>query len=132
MGSYVKFLESGGARVVPILNNQTDAYYEKMVSSLNGVIFPGGSTSITSKSGMGRAGAKLYDLILKSGEAGNPVPLWGTCLGFQMLVYLLKQKSGAVLDSCRAYYVNYPLELKDWEGSQFLGSAPESVMGPLR
>lgn len=36
--SYVKFIESAGARVVPILVNQTDSYYKQMFQSLNGFV----------------------------------------------------------------------------------------------
>lgn len=34
--SYIKYLESAGARVVPILVNQTDEYYGNIFKSLNG------------------------------------------------------------------------------------------------
>ncbi|KAH9405447.1 hypothetical protein TYRP_001297 [Tyrophagus putrescentiae] len=38
--SYVKFLESAGARVVPIFLKQKQSYYQEMVSSLNGILMP--------------------------------------------------------------------------------------------
>ena len=41
--SYVKFVESGGARVVPILINQPDDYYQMIFSSTNGLLIPGGA-----------------------------------------------------------------------------------------
>ncbi|XP_006818029.2 gamma-glutamyl hydrolase-like [Saccoglossus kowalevskii] len=34
--SYVKFLESSGARVVPILVNQSNSYYQHLFNSING------------------------------------------------------------------------------------------------
>ena len=43
--SYVKFVESGGARVVPILINQPDEYYEMIFQSINGMMIPGGVAS---------------------------------------------------------------------------------------
>ena len=36
--SYVKYIEAAGARVVPILVNQTDLYYDKMFNSMNGYV----------------------------------------------------------------------------------------------
>ena len=39
---YVKFIESGGARVVPVLINQSNDYYQMMFRSINGLIIPGG------------------------------------------------------------------------------------------
>jgi hypothetical protein len=43
--SYVKYVESTGAQVVPILMNQTIDYYLHLFNSLNGVLFPGGDSS---------------------------------------------------------------------------------------
>ncbi|CAL4063808.1 unnamed protein product [Meganyctiphanes norvegica] len=131
--SYVKFIESGGARVVPIMIDQKDSYYEDLVKNLNGIVFPGGGASITSSSGYGRAGRKLYDLVLESGRKGNPIPLWATCLGFEMLMYLAADgpTKYEVLTSCKASDISLPLILKDWKKSKFMGSAPESVVAPL-
>jgi hypothetical protein len=42
MASYVKYFESSGARVVPIiLGEDWDITYDKL-TKLNGVVFPGG------------------------------------------------------------------------------------------
>ena len=41
--SYVKFVESGGSRVVPILIDQSDDYYQMIFSSTNGLLIPGGA-----------------------------------------------------------------------------------------
>lgn len=37
--NYVQYLESAGARVVPVLVNQTDEYYTMMYESLNGYVY---------------------------------------------------------------------------------------------
>jgi len=135
--SYVKFIESGGARVVPIMIDQNDTYYEKMVRSLNGIVWPGGGNKIDT-SGYAKAGAKLYDLIVASGKAGNPVPLWATCLGFQMLMYLTANTANGatkhdILDRCQGVEeTTLPLDLKEWKNSSLLGSAPDSVIHPLK
>ena len=44
--SYVKFLESAGARVVPIFIDRKDSYYENMFQHTNGLLLPGGGVSI--------------------------------------------------------------------------------------
>ena len=41
--SYVKFVESGGARVVPVLIDQPDEYYQMIFNSTNGLVLPGGT-----------------------------------------------------------------------------------------
>lgn len=39
--SYVKWLEGGGARVMPIFVNRTEQYYDEVLGMINGVLFPG-------------------------------------------------------------------------------------------
>ncbi|XP_045135265.1 gamma-glutamyl hydrolase-like isoform X1 [Portunus trituberculatus] len=123
--SYVKFYESAGARVVPVLINQEDEYYHNIASSVNGVVFPGGSASITNSSGYGRAGDLLYQLLQKRDP---PVPLLTTCLGFEMMMYLGANNTYP-LTRCKASSRADPLYLlPDWESSRLLGSAPSDVL----
>ncbi|KAJ7420720.1 hypothetical protein BTVI_20683 [Pitangus sulphuratus] len=44
--SYVKFVESAGARAVPIRLNLTDEEYNRIFHSINGVLFPGGGVDL--------------------------------------------------------------------------------------
>lgn len=39
--SYVKWLESGGARVMPVFVNQSEEYYDEVLNLVNGLLFPG-------------------------------------------------------------------------------------------
>ena len=41
--SYIKWVESGGARAVPVLINQPDEYYQMIFNSVNGLLIPGGA-----------------------------------------------------------------------------------------
>ena len=49
--SYVKYIESAGARVVPVLIDQPEEYYQFIFNSTNGLLIPGGDVSL-SGSGM--------------------------------------------------------------------------------
>lgn len=82
--SYVKYLESAGARVVPVLSNSTDAQIEYLFKSLNGILFPGGGVS-TADSGYANVGAEMFRLAKEANQNGDYFPLWGTCLGFELL-----------------------------------------------
>lgn len=90
--SYVKFLESGGARVVPIMIRKPKAYYEDLMGKINGVLFPGGSMILNS-SGYGRTGQIIYDIAIEMNDKGHYFPLWGTCLGFELLNLLAAKKN---------------------------------------
>ncbi|KAG7525661.1 gamma-glutamyl hydrolase-like [Solea senegalensis] len=85
--NHVKFLESGGARVVPIKIHQTVEEYKRLFNSINGVYFPGGRLSCTS-SAYARSAKIFYDLAIEANKKGDYFPVWGTCLGLNMLSIL--------------------------------------------
>ncbi|TRY86447.1 hypothetical protein DNTS_018466 [Danionella cerebrum] len=85
--SYVKFLESAGARVVPLMIDKPEDEYTRLFRSINGVLFPGGGASLES-SGYSRAGTIFYKLALEANSKGDYFPIWGTCLGFELLSFL--------------------------------------------
>lgn len=89
--AYVKWLESGGARVVPIRVRESDEYYEKLFKSINGVVFPGGGVNIVT-SYFAKAAKILYNMALRANDAGDYFPLWGTCQGFQQMTVLTAGK----------------------------------------
>lgn len=123
--SYVKFLEAAGARVVPILVNQTREYYEHLFYSLNGILFPGGGADIV-LSGYGKAGKIIFDLSVKANDKGDYFPLWGTCLGFELLSYLAINKN--MLKRCSVYDVALPLnKTKDFHTSKMFKNIPKEI-----
>lgn len=89
--SYVKYLESAGARVVPVMINQTVEEYRTLFNSINGILYPGGAVSIIS-SGYQRAAKIFYELAIEANNRGDYFPVWGTCLGFEQLTYLTSGK----------------------------------------
>jgi len=92
MASYVKFLESSGARVVPIMIRKPKEYYEDLLSKINGVLFPGGGVNLQGN-GYGRTGKIIFDIAVKMNDKGDFFPLWGTCLGFELLNFLAAKKN---------------------------------------
>jgi gamma-glutamyl hydrolase len=85
--SYVKWLESGGAMVVPILFNETSDNIELQFHKLNGVLFTGGPSKPTDFNRYFQTENLLYNLCLKYNQ-----PLWGTCLGFQSISDIIAGK----------------------------------------
>ncbi len=82
--AYVKFLESAGARVAPVFVGRSDDYYVDIVARTNGILLPGGGVSLT-RSRFAAAAARLLAAAI---AARDPYPVWGTCLGFELLVVL--------------------------------------------
>ncbi|CAF1231256.1 unnamed protein product [Rotaria sp. Silwood1] len=103
--SYVKYIEATGAQVVPIRMYQSIDYYFHLFNSLNGVLFPGGDLTDEYYSV-----AKLFYMwsLKDFDEIQKSFPLWGTCLGFEVLLMLTRSSTG-ILEPCQGY--NYATEL---------------------
>uniref|UniRef100_A0A668ABR5 folate gamma-glutamyl hydrolase n=2 Tax=Myripristis murdjan TaxID=586833 RepID=A0A668ABR5_9TELE len=127
--SYVKFLESAGARVVPIMINKTVEEYKTLFNSINGVLFPGGAASIYS-SGYQRAATTFYELAIEANKKGDYFPVWGTCLGFEQLAYLTSGKRVLSLTDTRG--VALPLVFtNETKGSRLFSDFPVELMEAL-
>ncbi|XP_027624937.1 gamma-glutamyl hydrolase [Tupaia chinensis] len=86
--SYVKYLESAGARVVPVRLDLKRSEYEKLFKSINGILFPGGGVNIM-HSDYAHVAKIFYNLAIQSFDDGDYFPVWGTCLGFEELSFLI-------------------------------------------
>jgi len=98
--SYVKFLESAGARVVPIHYDSSDSELRAIFGSINGVLFPGGGADLSNTTRMRHSGQVLYNLAIAANDAGGSFPLWGTCMGFQLLSLLTSQQDSILCEGC--------------------------------
>ncbi|XP_059110034.1 gamma-glutamyl hydrolase [Peromyscus eremicus] len=104
--SYVKYIESAGARVVPIRLDLTHIEYAELFKSLNGVLFPGGSADIM-HSDYFHVAKMFYSKAIESYDGGDYFPVWGTCLGFEQLVFLVSGQK--LLTRTKTYSVPLPL-----------------------
>ncbi|XP_037613077.1 gamma-glutamyl hydrolase-like isoform X2 [Sebastes umbrosus] len=116
--SYVKTLESAGARVVPVMINQTPEEYKTLFNSINGTftlttlhnsavfmtdtpaetavnlnyngsrILYPGGSASITSSGYQRAAKVFYDLAIEANKRGDYFPVFGTCLGYEQLTVL--------------------------------------------
>jgi len=77
--SYVKFLELGGSRVVPIVHTSSHDDIIYILGKLDGVLFTGGSDVSTEY-------RKAVKTIMKYAMEQEWFPIWGTCLGFQNIL----------------------------------------------
>ncbi|CAF1668513.1 unnamed protein product [Rotaria magnacalcarata] len=111
--SYVKYVESTGAQVVPIRMYQPIDYYLHLFNSLNGVLFPGGDFS----NEYFYVAKLFYTWSLKEfDETSKLFPVWGTCLGFEVLL-MLTRSSIDILEPCKGY--DFATELTFMPGYDF-------------
>ncbi|KAJ4925097.1 hypothetical protein JOQ06_017835 [Pogonophryne albipinna] len=127
--SYVKFLESGGARVVPIMVNREAEEYKRLFNSINGILLPGGAANITS-SGYQRASKIFYELAIEANKRGDYFPVWGTCLGYEQLTVLTSGKK--LLTRTNTNGMSLPLLFtKEAKQSRMFKSFPAELMEAL-
>ncbi|XP_077118377.1 gamma-glutamyl hydrolase-like [Ranitomeya variabilis] len=108
--SYVKFLESAGSRVVPIRLNLSEDEYVHLFHSIDGVLLPGGAVDLLNSS-FSRTAAIFYNLAIEATSSGNYFPIWGTCMGFQILTALTSGKN--LLSKTSANNISLPLIFTD-------------------
>ncbi|KAK3728616.1 hypothetical protein QZH41_011701, partial [Actinostola sp. cb2023] len=107
--------------------NATSDDIQKIFQYINGALFPGGGVSLT-KSGYAKGGKLLYDLSIKAYEDGVIFPIFGTCLGFELL-NVISSDNKVVFSHLDAE--NFPSPLNFYEGfkdSKMFGKAPENIL----
>jgi gamma-glutamyl hydrolase len=88
--SYVKWLEDGGARSIPIPFDASPSLVEDILGQVDGVLFPGGASSLPSSaiSIWEQLHSEKYYYPIEDDALGDRIPLWGTCLGMEFIVQL--------------------------------------------
>lgn len=130
--SYVKYLEGAGARVVPIHINTTKEDLNRIFSYINGVLLPGGDADLLD-SPVQRNAELLFDLAMQAYNKGDPFPMWGTCMGLQLLS-VLTAKSGSVISRSfgtedRTFSLNFTA---NYETSRMFSDSPPNVIKILQ
>nr|KAJ0197480.1 hypothetical protein LSAT_V11C700382170 [Lactuca sativa] len=96
--SYVKFVESAGARVIPLIYNEPSEVLQSITCSIalqklnlvNGVIFTGG----WAKTGLYLDVVdRIFKQVLKKNDAGDHFPLLAICLGFELLTMIVSKNN---------------------------------------
>lgn len=124
--SYMKYLESSGARVVPIMNDLSEEETEKLFNSINGVLFPGGGVNL-STSGYAKIGQHIVDLAKAAFSKGDYFPIWATCLGFEFVSTLISEDVN-ILSQTDSENLPLPLNFsQDYRNSKLFGKIQDPL-----
>lgn len=86
---YVKWLEAAGARVVPLPFDLPRPELDVLLRSINGALITGGETDLSDlRSPYMETASYIYQHALGAHADGETWPLWGTCMGMQVLSVL--------------------------------------------
>ena len=106
---YVHFIEGGGGRVVPLSYKWDTQTLEKVMGKLNGVLFTGGATELTlfdrndvpiELTEYSKGGKRILDIAIEFNKKGTYYPIWGTCLGYELML-ILESNNIKLLGHCR-------------------------------
>lgn len=86
--AYIKYIQMAGAQVVPIFGYSSHEDLAELLPKINGVLFPGGEIDFNMDHRWTSNANYILKYAMEETDKGNPFPVWGTCLGFQLLAYL--------------------------------------------
>ncbi|CAK60474.1 unnamed protein product (macronuclear) [Paramecium tetraurelia] len=98
--SYVKYVESSGARVLPIPYEADEATLDRYFSQINGLLLTGGTLALETESGPSKylqTVTYLLNKVVKANQQGDIFPLFAICLGHQTLHFILSNKDYDIL-----------------------------------
>jgi gamma-glutamyl hydrolase len=89
---YIRWLENAGAVAMVIQPWYTRAQIDEIMSSVNGVIYLGGDRELDLSKQFEQNAGYILEKIIRAKDNGNPIPLWGTCQGLQLIHSLVMGK----------------------------------------
>jgi gamma-glutamyl hydrolase len=129
--SYVKFIESAGGRVVPILYDSPQSEIETIFNQVNGVLFPGGSADIGVNSPLYNTAKYIVSLAMEANDKGDYFPIEAHCLGFELLSSVVAQNS-SILEKFDSENLSLPLKFYDtYKESKLFGNTDPSIINIL-
>lgn len=129
--SYVKYIESAGGRVVPIMYDATQSELATILSQINGVLFPGGGADISVGSTLWKTAKFIVDSAITANDQGDYFPIEAHCLGFELLSNVIAQND-SILDTFDSENLTLPLNFYDtYKQSRLFGNADQTIIDIL-
>ena len=108
--SYVKWVESGGARVIPIWTGRDENYYKNLMLKINGVLLPGGNIDKYEKGGYAEAAEYIVNIAEEFNSIKDYFPIFGIGLGMDYMLFLANDGNDMTVD-CNVESLSFSLVL---------------------
>jgi len=128
--SYVRWLQSAGAKVVPIQWDLPFDQIDYLLDRLNGVVFTGGNIGVlknNSPTPIYNAFRHITEYILRKNQHCNFYPLWGTCMGFWNIVRTIARNMSILTPCDDCIYVRRNVYPKQSYKSKMLRNLPQDL-----
>ena len=130
--SYIKLIEAGGGRAVPLIADMPEEDLRKVIQSINGVILSGGDGDLAN-SHYERVARMVYEYSIKKlDEEGEHWPILGICRGSQILPVITAKKDFLVHTFSKNYSIPLDFYKKEYKKSRLFGHAPDGIIQTLK
>ena len=131
VASYVKFLESAGARIVPIPTSLKEEELKYLFSRINGLLLPGGDCAFETSKYYQHA-ALFFKWAVQATDEGDYFPIWGTCQGFQTLTEIVAG-TDSIMSPSNSWNTAWPLNLtENFHGSRMFSDMSEKLQKSIQ
>ncbi|KAJ5073036.1 protease family c26 gamma-glutamyl hydrolase [Anaeramoeba ignava] len=108
--SYINFIQASGGRALPIHFNASHEEILDIMKSIDGILFTGGSQDFFPFNSTWIEAAKLiYNNAIQLNDNNHPFLLWGTCMGFELLLCLTNNDPSTITNGFDSVNVNLEL-----------------------
>lgn len=131
--AYIRWIEMANEIAIIIPYDIREDKLMEILQRVNGVVWVGGAvenkkTHTTQQyNDLVNTLFITYQYAISENNKGNYYPIWGTCLGMDMLIMFVKEKHENIIDSMKPYskkgdysctFTSSPSRLKSWFSSQ--------------
>ena len=74
---------------MPIWYDEPNATLDAKLAAVNGVLLPGGDSDVSRGTPLRATAERIVRAALDARDAGDYFPVWGTCMGFQLLALVV-------------------------------------------
>lgn len=103
--AYIKGIEAAGGHVIPINYDDSKENINVILNGINGIFLPGGGANLREKNlttgrrhytKYGKTAKYLISFAKKTNRNGKYLPVWGTCLGFELMMMSYSGKKSVI------------------------------------
>jgi len=111
--SYVRWFEAAGATAIVIQPWTTKEQLEEIFTKVNGFFFQGGGRTFDLNAPWEKLAKQILTKVVQSNLRGEYIPLWGTCLGFELIQTLIAGTRDVLVPVEGTYNIATPLVLDE-------------------
>jgi len=109
---YVRWIEGGGGKPIFINYNSSEDHLKNLFNQINGLMLIGGAAELVEydkekgKNILTLYGKKvkyMIDIAIKANDNGDYFPIWGTCLGYEILLLAFAEDCDLLKGECNCF-----------------------------